>query len=267
MRHDYLLDYLTHAPASLALLRAIECRELAHLEFQRPLLDLGCGDGLFGKLFFKDKPEVGLDFSAGELHTAAARGAYAQLVRADIARVPFEDNSFASVFSNGVLEHVHDLAAGLAEIRRVLRPGGRLIFTVPTMEDELQLAGTTLLRRVGLPKAALLYADTYNRAFGQINLFTWQGWRDRLAESGLSLVRHRAYAGQAVFRLHDLTMPLSLPNYLCKRLTGRWSVLPGVRRRTVAPLWAKLLRSIYLDDGALGCSLLLVAEPVSIRGS
>lgn len=262
---DYLLDYLTHAPVALALLRAIECRELAVLLFERPLLDLGCGDGLFGQIFFEQRPEYGLDYSRRELDTAAARGAYETLVQADINHIPYPDSSFATVFSNGVLEHVHHLPTGLAEIARVLRPGGCLIMTVPTMEDGLQLTGAALLRGLGLTDLAQRYADAYNRAFGQINVYPWETWRDLLAASGLRLVQHRTYGNTTVFRLHDLTLPFSLPNFICKRLTGRWSVLTGLRRATLAPFWATLLRRVYLDHESPGCSLILVAEPMKTR--
>jgi SAM-dependent methyltransferase len=259
---DYLREYLAHAPVALALLRAIECRELARFPFPRPLLDLGCGDGLFGQVFFAGRPpEVGLDYSPTELRTAAARGAYQTLVRADIAAIPYPDHAFATVFSNGVLEHVHDLDRGLREIARVLRPGGQLIFTVPTMEDEHQLSGAALLRAVGLRGLAQRYADGYNRAFKQINVWGWETWRERLERSGLALVEHRAYGPPAVFRLHDLTLPTSLPNFICKRLSGRWSVLPGLRRATLAPLWSAVLRRLYEDATTPGCSLLMVATP------
>jgi len=262
---DYLWEYLTHAPAALALLRAIECRELNDLAterplFEHPMLDLGCGDGLFGQVFFAQHPELGLDYSRHELRTAASRGAYRALVQGDITAIPCPDNAFASVFSNGVLEHVHDLSQGLREIARVLRPGGRLIMTVPTMADELELSAAALLRSLGLRQWAQRYADFYNRAFGQINVHPVETWRELLAAGGLRLTYHRAYGSAAVFRLHDLTLPLSAPNFICKRLTGRWVALPMLRRATLAPIWATWLRGLYLDRESPGCSLLMIAE-------
>jgi SAM-dependent methyltransferase len=262
---DYLTEYLAHAPVALGLLRAIECRKLAALlsatlPIERPLLDLGCGDGLFGKLFFEYKPEVGLDFSMHELQAAARRQAYRSLSCGDMTRMPFADNAFATVFSNGVLEHVHHLDAALHEIARVLRPGGRLIFTVPTTEDDLHLIGANLLRRLGLPLLADGYVQTYHNAFGHINLFHPDDWRRRLAMHGLQVIDGQSYGSPAFFRLHNLTLPASLPNAICKRLTGFWSVMPGVRRATVAPLWAALTRGIYQDESGVGCSWLAVAE-------
>jgi len=256
---DYLIEYLTHAPGALALLRAIECRKLEALEFKRPILDMGCGDGLFGWIFFGDGVDVGLDYSAKELRAAARRNVYRLLMCADVARLPFADRSFATVFSNGVLEHVHDLAGGLGEVARVLQPGGRLIMTVPTMESELQLGGAALLRRLGLGSLAQRYANTYNRLFAQVNVFSLETWRKRLMEGGLTLISWQYYGPPGALRWHDLLMPLSLPNYVYKRLTGQWSALPRLRRAIVAPLWSALLRKLYLDE-ARGSSLLMVAE-------
>ena len=258
---DYLTDYLLQAPAALALLRAIECRELGVLEFEEPLLDLGCGDGLFAQVFFEKRHLVGLDYSMKELLTARSRAAYDELVRADIAATPFPDDSFATVFSNGVLEHVENLCDGLREIARVLRPGGRLIFTVPTMKDELELSGAALLRGLGALGLAQKYADGYNRVFGQINVLDIDPWRSLLNECGLELTYHRAYASAAVFRLHDVTMLMSLPCFALKALTGRWVLFPGLRRLALAPLWAAVLRRLYDDADSPGCSLLMVATP------
>ena len=266
---DYLWEYLTHAPTALALLRAIECRELEDLAaerplFEHPMLDLGCGDGLFGRLYFEQPPELGLDHSRRELGAAARQGVYRMLVQGDIAAIPCPDNAFASILSNGVLEHVHDLPQGLREIARVLRPGGLLIMTVPTMANELELSGTALLRRLGLRQWAQRYADLYNRAFGQINVYPVETWRELLAANGLCMVHHRAYGSATAFRLHDLMLLLSVPNYICKRLTGRWAVLPRLRRAILAPIWAAWLRDLYLDRESPGCSLLMIAEPNKI---
>lgn len=95
-------------------------------------LDLGVGDASFtGALHDRTALRVvGADAHAGYL--AAARGRYADLPLVRVAdRLPFPDGSFDSVSALDVLEHTRSERTTLAEIGRVLRPGGLLVVTVP----------------------------------------------------------------------------------------------------------------------------------------
>ena len=91
------------------------------------LLDLGCGPGAVAARIRQRRPNlevVGLDHDAGLLALARAR---LTPLRADAAVLPFAAQSFDAVHARLVLRHLPRAAAALAEIRRVLRPGGRLI--------------------------------------------------------------------------------------------------------------------------------------------
>ncbi len=69
----------------------------------------------------------------------AAPGAIVDGVRSeDLTRLTYPDASFDLVLTSESLEHVPDLAAALAEIRRVLAPGGRHIFTIPVLPGVAQ---------------------------------------------------------------------------------------------------------------------------------
>ena len=54
---------------------------------------------------------------------------------ADVRRIPFADASFDAIYSMGTVEHFAETEEALAEIRRVLRPGGRAIIGVPNRHD------------------------------------------------------------------------------------------------------------------------------------
>ncbi|HKQ60901.1 MAG TPA: methyltransferase domain-containing protein [Candidatus Polarisedimenticolaceae bacterium] len=82
-------------------------------------------------------------------------------VRADVQALPFRDSAFDAIKITEVLEHVPDTCAALRECRRVLRPGGRLVATVPFLE-----------RLHGDPDDYVRYSDAM--------------WRRLLAESGLT---------------------------------------------------------------------------------
>jgi ubiquinone/menaquinone biosynthesis C-methylase UbiE len=60
-----------------------------------------------------------------------ANGAH---VGADVQALPFRDAAFDAIKATELLEHVPDVPRALAECRRVLRPGGHLVITVPFLE-------------------------------------------------------------------------------------------------------------------------------------
>lgn len=92
---------------------------------ERPaVLDLGCGKGRFARhLAGRGARVVGLDLSARML--AEADGL--DRVRGSAHRLPFAGGSFDAAIAVESLEHVHDVLPVLDELRRVLRPGGRLV--------------------------------------------------------------------------------------------------------------------------------------------
>ncbi|MEX1254644.1 MAG: class I SAM-dependent methyltransferase [Dehalococcoidia bacterium] len=91
------------------------------------VLEVGCGTGDFSARLQREVAIdlVALDLSAKMVALTSARGLNA--LRADIEALPFGDERFDCVLANRVLYHVPDLDQGLAEIARVLRPGGTLV--------------------------------------------------------------------------------------------------------------------------------------------
>jgi SAM-dependent methyltransferase len=94
------------------------------------LLDVGCGTKPYRK-FFSVTEYVGLDMD-GELTRKRGLADYLY----DGGRFPFADNNFDSILCNQVLEHVFNPNEFLGEIHRVLRPGGKLLLTIPFVWDE-----------------------------------------------------------------------------------------------------------------------------------
>jgi len=107
--------------------------ELAGDVTGRRILDAGCGSGpLFAALRDRGAIVTGIDASAGMLEQARRRlGAAADLQLADLAGpLPFPDGSFDDVVASLVLHYLEDWSPTLAELQRVLTPGGRLIVSV-----------------------------------------------------------------------------------------------------------------------------------------
>lgn len=111
------------------------------------VLDLACGSApLWPSLAGRNY--LGVDVSAAELDLAARRGA-GPLVRASGTALPVESGSFGVVVCSMALMLLTPLATALAEIGRVLAPGGRLVATLPD---------TRPLRATDLPVVAGLLA-------------------------------------------------------------------------------------------------------------
>ena len=138
------------------------------------VLDIGCGPGWFWKRMVGRWTPTTLtlaDTSCAMLEAAQGRLAtdfQVTTVMADVIHLPFEDNSFDHVFAMHMLYHSSDPAKGLAEIARVLKPGGHAVITTVADDDLAPMAdlsreifgssGTDLLLPVfsGTRAAALL---------------------------------------------------------------------------------------------------------------
>ena len=124
------------------------------------LLDAGCGPGTItlGLVAAVAPGEVvGLDLSPAMVTQARAlaadrRVANARFEVADLQALPFPDASFDAAFESAVLEHVPDPTRAVAELRRVLRPGG----VIGLRDGDLGAGGVPVLE-----PAAPLVAEAY----------------------------------------------------------------------------------------------------------
>ena len=92
------------------------------------VLDACCGTGDLALAARRAEADsvVGVDFSERMLERARRKGPELEWIRADVLALPFEDGSFDDAVVGFGVRNVEDLEAALRELRRVLRPGGRV---------------------------------------------------------------------------------------------------------------------------------------------
>jgi ubiquinone/menaquinone biosynthesis C-methylase UbiE len=173
------------------------------------ILDAGCGDGinLRGLRLAASRcgfamTLVGVDYNRLRLARAQRVDEGARLQQSSLYQLPFTGASFDAVLCNHVLEHVPDLTAAIAELYRVLRPGGLLI--------------------VGVPNEGCLMAQARNRVVqpwigrttDHVHFFTSQSIAQALERQGFVV---RRIARETFF------FPCSYVNAACTEVTpGHW---------------------------------------------
>jgi len=169
-------------------------------------LDLSCGDMQMLASAAAITPHVcGLDLSLAALTAGRERRGPLAVVQGDAERLPFADDSFDRLSCIGSLEHYPDAPAALREIRRVLAPGGRVLFTVPN-------ARWPFLRFWPDPQPIHTIHDL-------------DGWRQLLTEHGFRVVF--TFADN-----HSLTRPYEgrLLRFLVRRAFHVVTIAAGMRR-------------------------------------
>lgn len=158
-------------------LRRIQRRALRALAAKtgERVLDLGCGpaDGA-AWLRARGVNAIGLDYSEGMLESARRQPELrGRLIRGDAGRLPFATGAFDHLVCTNSFHHYPDHQAALGEMRRVLRPGGRLLLVDP-------LAGTL---------GSFLAIDLGERLLfrlEEVRTFTLEAWPRMLREAGFS---------------------------------------------------------------------------------
>jgi SAM-dependent methyltransferase len=95
------------------------------------LLDLGCGPGtITAAAAARGAHATGVDLAEGMLAVGRERHPHLELVTGDAEELPFPDDTFDAVVGGFVLNHLPDPEAAIAEVARVLAPGGRVAVAV-----------------------------------------------------------------------------------------------------------------------------------------
>ena len=222
------------------------------------LLDLGCGEGRHAfEAYRRGAAVLAVDWGRQEVATTAEwlgaiaaageapAGASAGAARGDLRALPVPDASVDRVIASEVLEHIPDDRTALAEIARVLRPGGRVAISVP---------------RYGPERICWALSDSsHAHEGGHIRIYRGEVLRARLAAAGLVPgEQHHAHALHAPFWWLRCAVGVDRDTSAV-RAYHRLLVWDLVRRPWLTRTAARLL------DPALGKSFVIYADKPGVR--
>lgn len=257
---DFLKRNLADLPYFRALLRAVESRFYQSIEIKSPVLDLGCGDGHFTRVTFKDLQIIGVDPWITSLQEARKTSSYQGLILAIGQDLPFKKGVFKSCISNSVLEHIEDLEPVIQQVARVLDLHGLFIFCVPNQNFTKNLSIALFLEKMRLNGLANFYRVFFNKISRHVHCDPHQVWEKRLDEAGFVIIDHWDYFSPSALRTLEWGHYFGLPYLISKLIFGKWVLWPLLNQN---PLYLPL-KKYYLEDSqqAEGCYSFYITRKV-----
>ena len=235
-REGITREYVSQVPLALALERLTEVNLYRDKKFEPPVLDVGCGDGLFARISMSDAIDLGIDPDARELEVAHKTGAYKELISCYGSAIPRANETFGTVFSNSVLEHIPDVHSVMMEVFRVLKPGGNFYFTVPSDKFYSYSVLGSIFSLLGLKTMQRGFHERYNKFWKHFHDYSLDGWCNLVRDCGYDVVEAYTYNRAANCRLNDALVPFGGAGKVNKMLNNQWVLSPKFRGRTVGLL-------------------------------
>lgn len=243
---NFLKDYLNEAPVPLAYERAFECLIFSQQKFEHPILDIGCGDGIFSKIVFDEKIDTGIDPLEHELINAKKYQIYNELIQTFGDSIPKPDNFYKTAFSNSVLEHIENIDPVLKEVNRVLSPDGRFYVTIPTNFFDKYSVISVMLNKLGLKTWALKYNSFFNNFWKHYHYYDRSGWAKKFENNGFKINNIIEYGAPKDCLFNDFLVPFTIPNFITKKITNRFFLFPFLRKIYSPLIYSSLNKKVVI---------------------
>jgi len=231
MRDEMTAAWNIYKWPSQAFWRYFELQALKQIEYERPILEIGCGDGQFSSLVFEEIDEaIDVNPRSVEKCRQLANRLYRRVQCLDARELQFSECGYGTIYANCVMEHIPDIEGVLAGCYRGLRPGGKLAMTVPL---------TRMNEHLLFPWR--WYAKVRQQQLVHVNLFTKEEWKELLHRTGFSEIEFRPYlSGEACKFWDTLDSPgcIGFGRYRLAPILGTTFTLAptGLKNRTISRL-------------------------------
>jgi SAM-dependent methyltransferase len=225
-----LVRYL---PVTVAVRELMRMRALADYGLMRqPVLDVGCGDGLFWEVMTKEiiggksqrlEGLVGIDINQHELDLASVR---LSPIGGEVRAIDISDQGadlktrFNTIICNCSLEHVPELEPALGNIRQFLAPGGDLFMVLPTPRWTDTLALKRFFSKLSA-RLAQMYAGAFDGFYQHHHLYPAWVWEQLLTGLGYE-VEIKGIGSKESNRLTELWYPPAVASFLFKAVFKRY---------------------------------------------
>lgn len=259
---DDFRRYFPHTPTALAIKECARLGAVRRYPCPGPILDVGCGDGLFARIAFESVEAWGIDIDAAEGRWAASSRAYSQVILGDITRARLPERFFSTCIANCSLEHVPRIDLAMRTIFRSLRPGGVAYLFVPNPEWAAELLSVRTLAALGAPSLAKRLQDSVDRFFKHHQLHDEVGWRGIVEDAGLDCLGVEPVLSSATTVAFEAFLLPSLAGLANKHLTTRWTNFPRLRGLFAAPVH-RAVRAVMdrADDSPTAEYLVIARRP------
>ena len=195
------------APSTI-LYRSIEFKFLKKIVMKylgkRPVLDLGCGEGIASVSILKLPVDFGLDTDAYFAKQADEGKIYKKVIFANAKNIPLKDASVNLVFSNSVIEHIADVNKVIREVARILKTDGYFIFTAPS--DNFKKYNVFSWLKINW--LAKNYGEKREKKFNHFHCYSIKKWSKILDKEKLVLFKGYYYLNKETIEFWDFLLIL-----------------------------------------------------------